>query len=243
MSVTILDGVVVVVVLISALLAMVRGFVREVLSVASWVLAAVAAFYFYKPLLPYVEPYIANKNIAIIATAAAIFFIALIIVSYLAMRISDFVVDSRVGLLDRTLGFVFGAARGVLLVVIAFAFLNWILSDRQPDWVANAQTAPILKRLGDRLVAALPEDIEKTIQERLHGTTPEEATPPVDAPADSPDAATTPPAAIPQGTTDQQAPAYGGKERQGLDSLIDNGDAPAEEPAAPNGTTGGQAKP
>ena len=242
MSVTILDGVVVVVVLISALLAMVRGFVREVLSVVSWVLAAVAAFYFYKPLLPYVEPYIANKNIAIIVTAAAIFFIALIIVSYIAMRISDFVVDSRVGLLDRTLGFVFGAARGVLLVVIAFAFLSWILSDRQPDWVANAQTAPILKRLGDRLVAALPEDIEKTIQERLHGTTPEEAAPPVDAPADSPDAAApTPPASVP-GTT-APAPRYDGKERQGLDSLIDNGDAPADGPAAAPDASGGQTKP
>lgn len=239
MSVTILDGVVVVVVLISALLAMVRGFVREVLSVASWVLAAVAAFYFYKPLLPYVEPYIANKNIAIIVTAAAVFFIALLIVSYIAMRISDFVVDSRVGLLDRTLGFVFGAARGVLLVVIAFAFLGWILSDRQPDWVAKAQTAPILKRLGDRLVAALPEDIEKTIQERLHGVTDETA-PPVDAPADSAPAdspdAPTPPAAIPQGGADQQAPRYDGKERQGLDALIGND-------AATQGATGGQAKP
>ncbi len=240
MSVTILDGVVVVVVLISALLAMVRGFVREVLSVASWVLAAVAAFYFYKPLLPYVEPYIANKNIAMIVTAAAIFFVALVIVSYLAMRISDFVVDSRVGLLDRTLGFVFGAARGILLVVIAFAFLSWILSDRQPDWVANAQTAPILKRLGDRLVAALPEDIEKSIQERLHGTTPEEAAPSVDAPADSPDAAApTPPQPVPGATA--PAPKYDGSERKGLDSLIDGGDAPANQPAP--GTTGGQTKP
>ncbi len=241
MSVTILDGVVVVVVLISALLAMVRGFVREVLSVVSWVLAAVAAFYLYKPLLPYVEPYIANRNIAIIATAAAIFFITLIVVSYVAMRISDFVVDSRVGLLDRTLGFVFGAARGLLIVVIAFSFLSWILSDKQPEWVANAQTVPMLQRLGERLVAALPEDVEKTIQERLHGAT-EDAAPTIDAPADSPEAPT-PPAAVPQGGADQQAPNYGGAARQGLDQLIDNGDGPAQEPAAPQGTTGGQAKP
>lgn len=237
MSVTILDGVVLVVVLLSAMLAMVRGFVREVLSVASWVVAAAAAYYLYKPLLPYVEPYISNKNIAIVAAAAGVFFVTLLIVSYIAMKISDFVIDSRIGLLDRTLGFVFGLARGILIVVIAFAFLSWILSDHQPAWVANAQSAPILKRLGDRLVAALPEDIEKTIQERLHGSSGD-ATPP----ADTPDAPTAAPAPAANGP---QAPSYGGTERKGLEDLIDNGDAPAEDPdqAPQQGTNGSQANP
>lgn len=236
---TVLDGVVLVVVLLSAMLAMVRGFVREVLSVASWAIAAAAAFYFYKPLLPYVAPYISNKNIAIVASAAGVFFVTLVIASYIAMKISDFVVDSRIGLLDRTLGFVFGLARGVLIVVIAFAFLSWILSDHQPSWVANAQSAPILKRLGDRLVAALPEDIEKTIQDRLHGGG-DEAAPPA---ADSPDNAAAVPAPAPG--TGPQAPNYGGAERKGLDNLIDNGDAPAEGPddAPPQGTNGSQPNP
>jgi len=231
MPVTILDGVVFVVILISAMLAMVRGFVREVLSVASWALAAAAAFFFYKSLLPFVEPYIANKNVAIIATAAGIFFVALIIASYIAMKISDFVIDSRVGLLDRILGFFFGVARGLLLVVIAFAFLSWILSDRQPAWVANAQSAPILKSLADKLVAALPEDIEKTIQDRLHGKGEETATPPADAPADdAPDAPPAQPGAQQQ-PDGQPGNSYGTQERKGLDNLFDNnGEAPAEEP-------------
>lgn len=234
MPVTILDGVVFVVILISAMLAMVRGFVREVLSVASWALAAAAAFFFYKSLLPFVEPYIANKNVAIIATAAGIFFVALIIASYIAMKISDFVIDSRVGLLDRIMGFAFGVVRGLLLVVIAFAFLSWILSDRQPAWVANAQSAPILKSLADKLVAALPEDIEKTIQDRLHGTG-EDNTAPVDAPADD---APEPGTAAPAPAQPDAKPSYGTQERKGLDNLFDDsGDAPAEEPdqtPAPN---------
>jgi membrane protein required for colicin V production len=226
MPVTILDGVVFVVVLISAMLAMVRGFVREVLSVASWVLAAAAAFFLYKSLLPLVEPYIANKNVAIIASAAGIFFVALIIASYIAMKISDFVIDSRIGLLDRILGFLFGLARGVLLVVIAFAFLSWILSDRQPAWVADAQSAPILKSLADRLVSALPEDIEKTIQDRLHGGG-EDTVAPTDAPADdAPEA--TPPAQQPD--AQQPTPNYGSDERRSLDDLFDSGEAPAEAP-------------
>jgi membrane protein required for colicin V production len=229
MPVTILDGVVFVVVLISAMLAMVRGFVREVLSVASWVLAAAAAFFFYKPLLPLVEPYIANKNVAIIAAAAGIFFVALIIASYIAMKISDFVIDSRVGLLDRILGFVFGFVRGVLLVVIAFAFLTWILSDRQPAWVADAQSAPMLKSLAASLVAALPDDIEKTIQDRLHGGD-EDAPASTDAPAEEAPEATAPPARQPD--AQEPAPNYGSDERRSLDDLFDDsGDAPADGPA------------
>ncbi len=101
MPVTVLDVIVLVVVLISAILAMVRGFVREVLSVASWVAAAAAAYFLYKPVLPLLAPYIESKTVATIAAAAAIFFIALIVATYITMKISDFVIDSRIGAVDR----------------------------------------------------------------------------------------------------------------------------------------------
>src|SRR6185437_7052283 len=97
MPIEVLDVVVIVVVLISAVLAMVRGFVREVLSIASWVAAAAAAYLLYKPLLPLVEPYFHSEQIATIVAAAIIFFIALIVASYITMKISDWVIDSRVG--------------------------------------------------------------------------------------------------------------------------------------------------
>jgi len=54
-----------------------------------------------------------------VVAAAAIFFIALIVATYITMRVSDLVIDSRVGAFDRALGFLFGAARGILLLVIA----------------------------------------------------------------------------------------------------------------------------
>ena len=148
MPVTVLDVIVLVVVLISAVLAMVRGFVREVLSVASWVAAAAAAYYFYKSLLPLVEPYFDNRTIAIIVSAAAIFFVALIVASYITMKISDFVIDSRIGAIDRAFGFIFGAVRGVLLLVIALLFFNWLVP-APPAWVADARTKPFLDNLGE----------------------------------------------------------------------------------------------
>ena len=201
MPITLLDGILLGITLVSAVLAMVRGFSREVLSVASWAAAAVAAFLFYKRVTPLVQPYVDSEVIAQIAAAGAIFIVTLIIVTIITMKIADFIIDSRVGALDRTLGFVFGAARGVLLVVVAMSFFNWLVPSPQPGWIAEAKSKPLLDSLSDRLKAVLPEDPEGTILNRLKpsagtpaepaadGDTPAEGEPPADA-ADKPAAAT-----------------------------------------------------
>ena len=69
MTITLLDAILVGIMLISALLAMVRGFSREVLSVVSWLAAAAAAFFFYQPLTPYVQEYVSSEKIAMVAAA------------------------------------------------------------------------------------------------------------------------------------------------------------------------------
>jgi membrane protein required for colicin V production len=209
---SILDLIVIVVVLISATLAMVRGFVREVLSVASWVAAVAAAYFLYKPLVPLVRPYIESGTVATIIAAAAIFFVALIVASYVTTKISDFVIDSRVGALDRALGFVFGAARGILLLVIALLFFSWLVQ-APPSWVANARSKPMLDDLGQTLMAALPDDVEAALLKRFRGSDAEgaggvDAAPPAEE--------------APVGTPD---PAYNPGARQNLDNLIENSGA------------------
>lgn len=204
---TVLDVIVLVVVLISAVLAMVRGFVREVLSVASWVAAAAAAYYLYGQLLPLVEPYFDNRTIAVIVAAAAIFFVALIVASYITMKISDFVIDSRIGALDRAFGFVFGAVRGVLLLVIALLFFNWLVPN-PPGWVANARSKPFLDNLGEQLMAALPEDAEASLLNKIKG---------VGGGSDQG-------AAAPAGDAApaEDDPAYNADERGSIDQLIES---------------------
>ena len=159
-----LDLAVLGIVLVSALLSMMRGFSREVLAIASWAAAAAAAYYFYPLVVPYLTPYIHKEVIAQAAAAAIVFFITLIIVSLFTVRLSDAILDSKIGALDRTLGFVFGVARGFLLAVVAFAIFNWLVSEKQqPEWVKNARTRPILTETADRIVALLPEDAASTI--------------------------------------------------------------------------------
>ncbi len=167
MPITLLDGILVGFTLVSAMLAMVRGFSREVLSIASWVAAAVAAFYFHPLLVPFLQSYIDNAQLALFAAAAIVFFIALIIVTIITMKIADFVIDSRVGALDRTLGFVYGAARGILVVAVAFLFFSWLVGSNQPGWVAEAKSRPLLEGIGTWLESVLPDDPENTLLDRI----------------------------------------------------------------------------
>lgn len=163
MQFAILDIAVILVVLLSAILAMVRGFSREILSVGSWLAAAAAALAIVRwddPFTPIVRTYVDNELIALIVTVAIVFLVVLIIVSIITMRISDFIIDSSVGALDRTLGFIFGAARGVLLFVVVIGMFNWLAPDAQPDWVTKAKSKPILDNLAISLIEVLPEDIE-----------------------------------------------------------------------------------
>ncbi len=168
MPITMLDGILLGITLVSAILAMVRGFSREVLSLVSWAAAAVAAYLFFQPLLPYIKPYINNETIAKIAAAAAVFLVVLIIVSLITMKIADFIIDSRIGALDRTLGFLFGAARGVLLVVVAMLFFNWLMPDNQSAWITNAKSRPMLDSLGQQLMQLLPTNANEVIDKIKH---------------------------------------------------------------------------
>lgn len=167
MPITLLDGILVGFALVSATLAMVRGLSRELLSIASWGAAAMAAFFFHPVVVPYVAPYIDNDKLALVAAAGIVFFVALVIMTILTMKIADFIIDSRIGALDRSLGFVYGAARGVLVAAVALMSFNWLVGDNRPEWVAQAKSLPLLEGIGTRLQELLPDDPENSIIKRL----------------------------------------------------------------------------
>src|SRR5579863_3061700 len=164
MPVTILDLVLLAVMLISGLLAMVRGFMREILSIAAWGTAALVTLYSFSKLLPTAKTYFNNDTIASAVVVAGVFVGTLIVVSVITVRISDMILDSRIGALDRTLGFLFGLARGLLIVVVAFLFFTWLVPDKQrPDWVVGAKSRTMLDSTGEWLNGIVTENPENTI--------------------------------------------------------------------------------
>ncbi len=178
MPFSVLDLVVIGIVLISALLAAVRGFTREVLAIVAWVVAAAAAWYLHPTALPIAQQYISNNTVALVASIGAIFVLTLIIVSIITVQISDLILDSRIGALDRTLGLFFGAARGFLICVIGWAFLGWLLQGKEPEWATASKTRPAMENTRDNIIAMLPENAEALIQRlRNKDAAPEGAEP------------------------------------------------------------------
>lgn len=165
MPIAILDLVVIGVVLVSALLASVRGLTREVLAIVAWIAAAVVAWYMHPTALPYAQQYIGNGTVALAASIGAIFLGTLVVVSLITVKISDLILDSSIGAIDRTLGFVFGAARGFLICVIGWIFLSWLAQGRLPEWADDARTRPMLESTGDSLITMLPDDPEGLLRQ------------------------------------------------------------------------------
>ncbi len=168
MPITVLDLVLLVVMLVSALLAMVRGFMREILSIAAWGAAALATLYLFNKLTPYAQQYFNNDIVAKAVVIGGVFLGTLLIVSVITVRVSDMILDSRIGALDRTLGFLFGLGRGLIIVVVAYLFFDWLVPQKsQPVWVSGAKSKVVLQSTGDWLKSLLPDDPESTILRRL----------------------------------------------------------------------------
>lgn len=191
-----------VLVLISAILATARGLTREVLSLATWAGSAAIAIYMWQYHPEIARQYIAESIVADIATVVVTFIVALIVLHLLTMRIADFVVDSRVGPIDRTLGFVFGVLRGILIAIVITIFGTWLLPNNLPPWAAESQSLPRLQDMGNTLISMLPEGLEEQVTQILKGGTgladdPEAPVSPIDEGTDATEDSTpTPPAAI-----------------------------------------------
>ena len=152
-----LDVALLAILVLSGIVAMYRGLTREVLSILSWVAAAAACVYFvfkYKAEAQQIaDQFHAPVLVAQVAVGGIIFLVVLIIVHLITARISDTVLDSRVGAIDRILGFLFGLVRGFVLVVIPFMFYESFVErpEQQYPWVRDAMSRPWIKSTGDSL--------------------------------------------------------------------------------------------
>lgn len=161
---TVIDAVVGVLIVLSALLAYSRGFVREALAIAGWVGAAVVAFVFadqVQPLvrqIPVLGDFIGDScELSIIAAFAAVFAVVLVVVSIFTPLFSSVVQRSALGALDQGLGFLFGVLRGIVLVAIAFFIYETVLAAQDIPMVEDSRAAAVFSQLTDRIEGQNPE--------------------------------------------------------------------------------------
>lgn len=179
-------------ILISAILAAARGFTREILSLATWAGAAAIAVFLWltRPeegaadtsnllvklshqLHELARTLVTDQLISAIGLSAAAFIVMLIILHLLTMWIADLVVDSRVGPLDRTLGFIFGAARGVVIMTVLGGLAGFFAGTAAngqrvtPDFLDGSRTYPYLLNLSDWAVSRFPPDFVSQVTDLL----------------------------------------------------------------------------
>ena len=161
---TIIDGVVALIIVVSALLAYARGFAREAMAIAGWIAAAVLAFMFapqIEPLLaeiPVLGEFISDScELSIITAFAAVFALALIIVSFFTPLFSSLVQRSAIGGLDQGAGFFFGVLRGILLVAIAFFLYDVVMTGQSFTMVDESRSAVVFESMIGKIEDRDPE--------------------------------------------------------------------------------------
>ena len=194
---TYLDAALLAIVAISGLVAMYRGFTREVLSILSWVAAGLALLYFirsHRALAEEVAKQFSNPvqtmhvYIAQVAIGAIIFLFVLIVVHLITSHVSDTVLDSRVGAIDRILGLGFGIVRGFILVVIPYMFaVSFVCKDganralsqgcqrgELPRWVEDARSLGVISQTSGTLYGILSRYVPSVLSgEQQQGQLPD----------------------------------------------------------------------
>ncbi|MFA5122052.1 CvpA family protein [Zavarzinia sp.] len=156
----IVDGVVIALVVLSALFAFFRGFTREVLSIAAWVGAAFTALYLYDKVRPFAIQATGNETLAMAIAVGAPFLVSLLVYSIVTHVVASRVQSSAVGPLDRTLGFAFGILRGLAVVSIAYLVVtNLVREPEDPAWMRDAKTLPIIRAGAEVVFGLLPQEL------------------------------------------------------------------------------------
>lgn len=156
---TFADGLVVVIILLSAMFAYFRGFVRETLAIGAWVGAGLAALYGFRHARPIARQFISVDMIADATAVLVVFIAALIVFSLFSGFISRRIQGSALSAVDKSLGFAFGIARGVVIVCLAMLAINWAVpKEQRPDWLVRARTLPAIEMGAQWLLNLLPRD-------------------------------------------------------------------------------------
>lgn len=177
-NLTAVDGGAALIIIVSSILAFSRGLVRELMAILGWVGAAIAAYYFapgVQPLvkeLPVVGEFLSDScELSVVAAFAGVFVVGLIVAALFTPLFSGAVQRSALGGIDQALGFLFGAARGVLLIAVAFIVYDRVLSDQVIPMIDESRTALVFANFQANIDENIPTDAPGWIVERYNDLT------------------------------------------------------------------------
>ena len=211
-----LDLAIIAVIALSALFAFARGFVREALSIVAWVGAAAITLYGFNKVYAVIVKFVTTPLLADLVAGAGLFVISLIVLTIATGYVARFVDGSALSPIDRTLGLIFGLARGVVLVCLAYFVVDVSLpQNERPPWLKEAKSERFLANGANMLRQALPESLQiKSVGLASDAQRTLERAQDVQRAMQPEPLAVKPPA--------NQAPSYKPSEQREMDRLIQN---------------------
>jgi membrane protein required for colicin V production len=219
--VNLVDLAVLVVIALSAIFAFARGFVREALSIAAWGGAAAITLYGFNYAYDITKRFVTTPLLADLIAGAGLFLLSLVVLTILTSSVARFVQWSALSPIDRTLGLIFGVARGAVVVSIAYFVVDITLppNDR-PNWLRDARSQPLLAQGANMLRDVLPESLQLKSASAMDDA--QRAFGQAKAARDAMGALGNPATPIPSKTQDAQTPSYKPADQRELNRLIDN---------------------
>ena len=157
LSVSFIDCLIVLIIVVSAGYAAWRGFIWETLTIFAWAAAAFSCLYFGPYLVPMAKSLVNADWLASLLAYAAVFLAVFIPFAFMSHRFSQSVKSSPIGPLDRAAGVAFGVVRGLVIVGVAYmAFTYFVPIRKQPNWVAEAKLLPMVQDTADILLSVVP---------------------------------------------------------------------------------------
>jgi len=152
-----LDLVIIGIIVLSALISLIRGFVKESISLITWIVAGVLAFRYFSPMAEMLEPFIEAPTIRNVAAFAILFIITLVIGAIVNFIMSQLVSKTGLSGTDKALGVVFGAARGVLIVTMV-VLLASLTPMPEASWWQDSATVGFFQQLAEWVKGIIPAD-------------------------------------------------------------------------------------
>jgi membrane protein required for colicin V production len=219
--VNLVDLAVLVVIALSAIFAFARGFVREALSIAAWVGAGLITLYGFDWAYRLTARFVTTPLLADLIAAASLFLGTLIVLTFLTSQIARLAQWSALTPIDRTLGLMFGIARGVVLVVAAYFAVDIFLPPNDwPSVLRDARSQPLLAEGADIVRGVLPASLQLKSASALEDT--QRVLGQAKTARDAMGALATPAVPIPPKPQEATAPSYKPADQRELNRLIDN---------------------
>lgn len=163
------DLLVILFILASAFFAFSRGFFQEIFSLFSWSGALLISYFYSKYLIDYVDKILNNPTLSNLITYLVIFIVSLFLLSFISKKISGLIKYSSVGMIDRSLGFLFGVIRGYILLCLMFFGYNFFFNEVYPKWLEKSKLSYILMKGSIELISIFDKDNQSinSIEEKI----------------------------------------------------------------------------